>query len=157
MLSQWKQRWELHLEFLEILILNQFIAPYMLLDFPKLFRSLRVLKIEDQVVAGHNLVVIECQDSKKQNIRLTINRDTQHLIDSQDSGVEGFGAAAIGIVLMGLPGIFLSLPVLLPTWIVRVMVERMSGKDWHHLVLWSAIKKQLPSEVANELNKALSR
>jgi len=136
------------------LILNQFIAPILLMDFPKVSRKLSVIKVEDVHVNDHHVLQVICQDTELHQVEILINQNTKRLIMIFDPH-QSLGIQAISRIIWGIPGIICASPAIIAMLLVRGMIVLASGKDWHQLALWHQINKQLPVEVAKQVHRAL--
>lgn len=59
------------------------------------------------------------------------------------------------IMLMGIPGLILASPVLVPWWCLRLLLSKLTMMDLHHLVLWVKLRPQLPREHRDLVLQAL--
>ncbi len=92
---------------------------------------------------------------------ITIDRKTGFIDDATwwyltpkhgDNEKWGFVAA-----FMGLPGIILCLPALLPWWGARKLLFKATGLDAHQWVLWRKLKDQLNDFTASALLEGLRK
>jgi len=157
-----------------MILLCQVLAPYQLLGVPSLLRRLKLTSIEDvprqvtpnrfhYVDGSKNSVeyatpahtVIKA-DHMKGSVTIYINRESGELMSWHLTPSGAHGSGEIGVLVFGLPGIMLSLPVLLLAWGSHYLVRKISGKDLQELILWLRLKGQVTSEVAKDLDTALN-
>lgn len=156
----------------------QVLAPIMCMGIPKLYRGLRVWKIEDEPAGTHdnmdwegildkedevqsyswpNQTVIHADYYSGHSLTITLDRDTHELISVRDSNSSYGGSGDLGVLVFGIPGIILTSPLILTSWLIHMAIKWISGKELQYLILWHKLKGQLPTEVANELDIALSK
>jgi hypothetical protein len=136
----------------------------MCLGIPSLYRGLRVWSIVDE--PGSNaenisfrpaLTVIHTTYYNGHDLTITLDRDTHELVSVHDTGSSYGGSGDIGVLFLGSPGIILFSPIVLLAWLIHLTIKGISGKETQYLILWHKLKGQLPTEVATELDIALSK
>jgi hypothetical protein len=156
------------------ILLCQILAPHQLLGIPDLLRNLKLTSIKDvprevtpnrfhYVDGSNNSVeyatpahtVIKAKHMKG-NVSIYINRESGELMSWHITPSTDHGSGEIGVLALGLPGIILSLPILLPVWCSHYLIRKISGKHLQELILWLRLKGQVTSEVAKDLDIALN-
>ena len=158
------------------LLACQFAAPLAWMNLPSLYSGLKVLKIEDEpggTATYEGIPGLEgCEDDveetwppttnieaqyNKGRLDITINSDTNELMGCHDSNGGYPGSGMIGVMLFGIPGTIIASPLILASWSVQRLVSLCTGKHMQHWIIYRKLKGQLPTEVAKQLDTALSK
>lgn len=85
-------------------------------------------------------------------IECVIERADWHELFSKRDGSHGWDVL---IMVLGIPGIIVTLPVLAPWWLFRSLLHKTTGLDIHQLVLWSKLRPQLSKDQRDVLLQGL--
>lgn len=149
-------------------LLCQFWAPALLVDFPHCFHPLQIETIVKHKRGMTNSfygyfhldtpeelperLVIRGRAGKGSNlsnfvIGINLETDTVEFANWNDlCGHQYLGSAEIGIAAIGLPGILVSMPLLILARPVYSLLERLTGMDRHTWVAYLKLKPQVASE-----------
>ncbi len=154
-----------------LVLLSQVWAPVMIADLPSL-RGLQVTSVNvkgpdgrlyDRFVGAENQparqLVIKGTASGGRRWSIGIDLDAQVIgyADWETLTGEGHGGGSgeLGIMLFGLPGILASLPLQIPWWALRALLQRLTRLTVHQQALFIKLRPQLPPEHQVPFLKAL--
>lgn len=72
-----------------------------------------------------------------------LERADWHALTPKRDGSHGWDFL---IMLLGIPGLIVASPVLVPWWLLRALLSKLTGMDLHQLVAWIKLRGQVPSE-----------
>lgn len=72
-----------------------------------------------------------------------VERADWHHLTPKNGGSHGWDLL---IMFLGIPGLILASPVLVPWWCLRWLLSKATGMDLHRLVTWIKLRSQLPRE-----------
>ena len=84
----------------------------------------------------------------------TLNRSSKDM-KPYSFGFDNGGSGALGIMLLGIPGFVLSLPVIATCQLMWYSVFKLTDMDVNYYLFWRRIKDQLPPDARVALREAL--
>lgn len=108
-----------------------------------------------------DLRVPELLDIKYDNQTVTLNLEDKTLMSSSDDmhpysfGMDSNGSGGLGVMLFGIPGVILSLPIIVAFNAAWYGVYKLTGMDHNYYLFFQRIKNQLDSETRTRLKEAL--
>lgn len=159
-----------------LILLSQLAAPAMAMDFPSL-HSLQItsaktypkeftkhyydyLLLEDPQELPERLI-IKGRVAKKSGggiFIIGINLEDNTIVEATWDALNNkpyYGSAAIGIVIFGLPGLIISSPLIIATYILYGLLKKISGMNKDSLAIYLKLRNQLSEENKKLLKLAL--
>lgn len=117
---------------------------------------------EEMFDGGEHLRVPEILDIKYGGQTVTLNLEDKTLMssDAEDLhpysfGMDSNGSAGIGVMLFGLPGVIVSLPIILAFNAAWYGVYKLTGMDHNYYLFFRRIKDQLDADTRLKLEESL--
>ncbi len=70
-------------------------------------------------------------------------------------GADHLGSAAIGVLIFGIPGILVTLPLQIPLWGIYGAVQACSGMSTHTAIAWWKLRNQIPEKYRAAVRSAI--
>jgi hypothetical protein len=109
-----------------------------------------------------DLRVPELIDIKYDNQTVTIDVENKHLMSSSSDdlhpysfGMDSNGSGGLGVMLFGIPGVILSLPIIAAFNAAWYGVYKLTGMDHNYYLFFRRIKNQLDADTRARLKEAL--
>ena len=153
----------------------QFYAPWLMLD-PPCIRRIKVMSVEhrpremtDLLMGWGHLdppqeqperLLIECymptaHGAGRSMLEIDLEQEVIQCVDWGNlTGYEYLGSAVIGVMLLGAPGLILTLPIWFPIGMLRNLFERWIGMSLDTWSVWLRIRKQVPEEFRQRVRRA---
>lgn len=151
------------------ILMCQIFAPLLVLDLPSLSavnvtsiaelprqKIYRKYNLFDETEVPKRLVITGKRNGHPFSIEVNLENNTLHRFDyNLVFGKGPSNSGELGALILGLPGVMLTFPLLLSASLVQKFIKFLTGFSWHSLVFLSKIKKELTAEQLSVLKVVL--
>lgn len=159
------------LEGLYAILMSQVVAPTLMFDLPS-FKKVTVTHIEvleremtndfynfkdegpPRMMPRRCIIDGFTEDNSTFHIGINLEIKVIESIYSVPCRGDGMGSAEIGIMIFGIPSLILTSPIWGTYLAARFMFQSVAGMDHHMMNLWRQIKRQIPTELHDDVYQA---